>query len=73
MIRNRYNQAPNLTQDTTWKSDKTQEIITYKRAMRLSVPSRWLQGCNEQTRQHGRHETLITNGIYKKAPLWRGQ
>ena len=40
MIRNRYNQAPNLTQNTTWKSDKTQENITNKRGMRLSVPSR---------------------------------
>ena len=29
-IRNRYNQAPHLTQDTVWESDKTQENITYK-------------------------------------------
>ena len=27
-IRNRYNQAPHLTQDTTWESDKTQLNIT---------------------------------------------
>ena len=30
-IRNRYNQAPHLTQDTTWVSDKTQLNITNKR------------------------------------------
>ena len=28
--RNRYNQVPHLTQDTTWGSDKTQLNITYK-------------------------------------------
>ena len=32
-IRNQYNQAPHPTQDTTWESDK-QENITYKRAKR---------------------------------------
>ena len=28
-IRNRYNQVPHLTQDTTWESDKTREHITH--------------------------------------------
>ena len=31
-VRNRYDQEPHLTQDTTWESDKTQENISYKRA-----------------------------------------
>ena len=34
-IRNQYNQAPHLTQDTTQESDKTQYNTTYKRAKRL--------------------------------------
>ena len=29
-IRNRYNQVPHVTQDTTWESDKTQLNITNK-------------------------------------------
>ena len=29
-IRNRYNEVPHLTQDTTWESDKTQLNITNK-------------------------------------------
>ena len=29
-IRNRYNQTPHLTQDTTWGSVKTQENMTYR-------------------------------------------
>ena len=37
MTRNRYNQVPHLTQDTTWESDKTQESITYKRAKMLAL------------------------------------
>ena len=37
-IRNRYNQVPHLTQDTTWESDKkTQENITHKRARRPAL------------------------------------
>ena len=31
-IRNRYNKIPHLTKENTWKSDKTQENITRKRA-----------------------------------------
>ena len=36
-IRNRYNQLPHLTKDTTLESDKTQENIIYKRAKRLAL------------------------------------
>ena len=36
-IRNRYNQVPQLTQDTTWESDKNMKKITYKRAKRLAL------------------------------------
>ena len=33
-IRNQYNQVPHLTQVTIYESDKTQDIITYRRAKR---------------------------------------
>ena len=36
-IRNRYNQVPHLTQDTSLESEKTQYNITHKRAMRLAL------------------------------------
>ena len=36
-IRNRYNQAPHVTQDTTWESDKTQENFKYKRTKRSAL------------------------------------
>ena len=36
-IRNRYNQVPHLTKDTTWESDKTLEKITYKRVKRSAL------------------------------------
>ena len=34
-IRNRYNQVPHLTHDTTWESDKTQRNTTDKRGKKL--------------------------------------
>ena len=37
MIKNQYNQVPNLTQNTAWESDITQENITYKRAKKLAL------------------------------------
>ena len=36
-VRNQYNKTPQLTQDTIWESDKTQEDMTNKRAMRLGL------------------------------------
>ena len=36
-IRNRYNQVPRHTKDTTWESDKTQDNIIYNRAKRLAL------------------------------------
>ena len=36
-IRNRYNQVPDMTQDTVWESDNTQENITYRRAKKSSL------------------------------------
>ena len=43
MIRKRYNQVPNLTQDTTWESDKN-IIKHHKREPRgQPLPSRWPQ------------------------------
>ena len=38
-IRNQYNQEPQLTKDTIWESDKTQENITHKRAKRSALQS----------------------------------
>ena len=35
-IRNRCNQVPHLTQDTTWESKKNTQNITYKRAKSLA-------------------------------------
>ena len=46
-IMNRYNQVPQLAQDTTWKSDKTQLNITNKSQKVSPFP----QGSNEQTRK----------------------
>ena len=47
-IRNRYNQAQHLTQDTTWESDKdTKNHVTLKWAKRPALSQREKQGCNE--------------------------
>ena len=36
-LRNRYNQEPQLTRDTIWESDKTQENTTHKGAKRSTI------------------------------------
>ena len=36
-FRNRYNQVPHLTQETTWESGKAQENTTHKRAKGLAM------------------------------------
>ena len=52
-IRNRHNQVPHLTQDTTWESD-----INHKQEPRgQPFTSRWPQGSIEQTGKHGTHKT----------------
>ena len=71
-IWNRYNQVPFLTRNTIWVSDKKQKKTQQKKESIQSsttpdpgyrieklFPSRWSQGCKEQTRQHNKdkHET----------------
>ena len=36
-IKNRYNQVPHLTQDTTWENDKKHNLTSQTRAKRLSL------------------------------------
>ena len=62
-IRNQYNQATHLTQDTTWESNKCK----IKHQTQESQEVRWPQGYNEQTRKHDKHETQITKMIHKSA------
>ena len=54
-IRNRYNQGPQMTQDTTWKVTKTQLNITYKRAKRSALSQHVTTRLHEQTRKHDNH------------------
>ena len=61
-IRNRYKQAPHLTQDTTWESDKTQFNITNKSQEDIHP-----QGSDEQTRKRDKHKTKITQMIHIKS------
>ena len=66
-IRNRYNQVPHLTQDTTWEIDKNR-IKHHKWEPRgQPFPSRWPQGSNEETRKNDKHETYLTQMIHKRS------
>ena len=56
-IRNRYNQVPHLTQDTTWESDKNTFKHHKQDPRGQPFPSRWSQGSNEQTQKHDKHKT----------------
>ena len=62
-IRNQYNQVPHLIHDTTQESDKPQYNITHKKAKSQPFPSRWPQGCTEQTRKHDKHVKKWTKMI----------
>ena len=65
-IRNQYNQAPHLTQDTNWESNKN-TIKSYNREPRgQPIPSRWPQGNNEQTWKQDKQETQLTKMIHKR-------
>ena len=67
-IRNRYNQVPHLTQDTTRESDK-HTIKHHKREPRgQPFPSRWPQGINRPMRKHNKHKTEIPAN---KKTLWK--
>ena len=48
-IRNRYNQAQHLTQDTNGKVTTSQRDFTYESQELSPFPSRWPQGINKQT------------------------
>ena len=56
-VRNRYNQVPHLTQNTTWERDKTQENITHKKAKRPAISQQVTTRLQKQTRKHDRYET----------------
>ena len=66
-IRNRYNQVPRLTQDTTWES-VTNTIKHHKQEPRgQPFPNRGPQGSNEQTRKHDQPQNINnTNDPQKK-------
>ena len=56
-IKNRNNQVPQLTMDTTWESDKN-TIKHHKQEPRgQPFPSSRPQGSNEQTQNHDKHKT----------------
>ena len=57
-IRNRYNQVPYLTQDTTWGSDKTQ-LNTTNESQEVSPFTQQVttRQSNEQTRKYDKHKT----------------
>ena len=57
-IRNRYDQVPHLTQDTTWESDKTQLNITKKGQKASPFPA------GDHKAAINRHESM-TNTRYK--------
>ena len=66
-IRNRYNQVPHLTQDTTLESDENTIKQPKQEPRGQPFPSRWPQGSNEQTRKHDKHKTLMTQMIHKRS------
>ena len=74
-IRSRYNREPHTTQDTIWEFCKTHEKTAHTREpSTLSFPSRWTQGCREQTRQYDKdkHKTQITKRIHKRNTVLEG-
>ena len=69
-IRNRYNQVPQLTQDTIQESDKHRRKHNSQESQEVSpFPASDCLGCKKQTRQHipDKHETLITKTIHKRS------
>ena len=60
-IRTQCNQAPQLTKDTTWESDKITIRHNKQEPIGQPFPSRWPQGSNEQTRKHDKHKLDINN------------
>ena len=57
-VRNRCNQVPHLTQDTTLGSDKAPKHHIQESQKVSSFPvGNHNAGCNEQTKMHDKHET----------------
>ena len=73
-IRNRYNQVPHLTQDTTWKSDKT--IIKHPKREPRGVS---LFPAGDHKAAMNRRESMTNTrqkkhkGSTKEVPPWNGQ
>ena len=65
-IRNRYIQVPHLTQDTIWKSEKTQENIEHKRSKRLALSQQVTTMLKATDKTVWLRQTRNTN--YKKDP-----
>ena len=73
-IRNWYNQAPHLTQDTNGKvmlsqldiANESQEVSPFPAGDRKA-------SMNRRTRMHNKNKTEITYMIHKKAPPWNSQ
>ena len=71
-IRNRYNQVPHLTQDTTIESNKNTQNITYKRAKSLAL-SKQVPPSLQLTDIQIRQEEKNTKGSTKEAQPWDSQ
>ena len=56
-IRKRYSQVPQLTQDTTWESNKNTIDITNKSPEVSPFPAGDHKAVGEQTRKHEKHNT----------------
>ena len=73
-IKNRYNQAPHLTQDTNGKVTTSQLDITNKSQEVSPFPTGdHNASINRRARKHNKNKTKITQMITKEAPPWNGQ
>ena len=57
MIRNRYNQVPHRPRTPRGKVTKHNKTPHTREPRGQAFPGRWPQGCIEQTRKYGKHET----------------
>ena len=76
-IKNRYNQAPHLTQDSMiWKSEKKATKHHIPESQEVSpFHTGYREAARKIIRQYDkdRHESQITRGSTKEAPPWNGQ
>ena len=66
-LRNLYNQAPHLTQDTVWESDKTQENITCKGEKRSALSQQVTTRLQGTDMAGWQRQTQITSKIHKRS------